>query len=68
MPAAGNLHIRFWGGAGANGHNVEIVWRRRDTGRQTETTNINLSYRQKPVFSTQTIPGRNFFVILLNRP
>jgi hypothetical protein len=42
-------------GAGANGYRVEIVWHRRETRRQTEKTNLNLSYREKPVYSTQFI-------------
>jgi len=37
----------------ANGYRVEILWHCRETGRQTEKTNINLLHREKQVYSTQ---------------
>ncbi len=35
------------------GYMVEIMWHHRETRRQTEKTNSNLEYREKPVYSTQ---------------
>jgi len=32
---------------------VEIFWHRRENRRQTEKTNVNLRYLEKPVYSTQ---------------
>ena len=38
--------------AAANGYMVEILWTRRETGRLTEKTNLNLRYLEKPAYST----------------
>ena len=32
---------------------VEILWHGREASRQTEKTNLNLLYQDKPVYSTQ---------------
>jgi len=32
---------------------LEVLWHRRETKRLKEKTNLNLQYREKPVYSTQ---------------
>lgn len=38
---------------------LEVLWLCRETRRKTGAKNINLMYREKPVYSTQFFSGEN---------